>query len=409
MGSQQDCGTTLTTMEPTLWSTATRICWTFSQSLATRSTFSIRDFSTNYCNLRVLYCNSQDGCHPVKFDFDVKEIAVEPSIGAGKNPSERCKLNDVWLFFSHPSWSQTPPAANSGEDCLAPSGHSPKFSTPPRPVLHAVLRKHWRQTAPQKRAQTARATASLPTIGCSHEDRGFSEDQIWFAGWLAPSKRYCKHFSWWWGSTFFEFWHFSELENDCSLTCRGMSFSSGLIAVACQRSEPGALFVDAVATYGSIQWKCDEVMILSFSPPARWGLLDFMSVASSSSSCSSSSCSSSSPPPPRPPRPPRRPRRPRRPCSTATRDPQCSLPDLNHDHPRPVFPAGPQPRPSAPSVPCRTSTTTIRAQCSLPDLNRDYPRPVFPAGPQPRPSAPSVPCRTSTATIRAQWSLPDLM
>ena len=122
--------------------------------------------------------------------------------------------------------------------------------------------------------------------------------------------------------------------------------------------------------------------IQGFSPPARWGLLDFMSVASSS-------ClvllSSSSPPPPlllvllvilvvlslssssS--------------CSAATRDPQCSLSDLNHDHPRSVFPAGPQPRPSPPSVPCRTPTTTIHAQCSLPDLNRDNPRPVFPAGP----------------------------
>ena len=125
------------------------------------------------------------------------------------------------------------------------------------------------------------------------------------------------------------------------------------------------------------------------SPPARWGLLDFMSVASSS-------FSSSSPPPPRPPC---RPRRPRRPCSTATRDPQCSLPDLNHDHPRPVFPAGPQPRPSTPNVPCRTSTTTILAQRSLPDLNHDHPRPVFPAGPQPRVSTPSVPCRTSCRKI----------
>ena len=93
------------------------------------------------------------------------------------------------------------------------------------------------------------------------------------------------------------------------------------------------------------------------SPPARWGLLDFMSVA-----CSSPPLLSSS-------------------CSTATLDAQCSLSDLNHDHPRPVFPAGPQPRPSPPSVPCRTSTTTIHAQCSLPDLNREYPRQVFPAGP----------------------------
>ena len=147
-----------------------------------------------------------------------------------------------------------------------------------------------------------------------------------------------------------------------------------------------------------------------FSPPARWGLLDFMSVACSSSPLLSSSsplllvvllvllvqlrpaihsvlCRT----------------------STTTIHAQCSLPDLNHDHPRPVFPAGPQPRPSTPSVPCRTSTMTIHAQCSLPDLNHDHPRPVFPAGPQPRPSTPSVPCRTSTASIHAKCSLPDLM
>ena len=124
-----------------------------------------------------------------------------------------------------------------------------------------------------------------------------------------------------------------------------------------------------------------------YSPPARWGLLDFMSVASSSSSFSSFS-SSSPPPPPRPPRHPRPPAQLRPSThsvlcrtSTTTIHAQCSLPDLNHDHPRPVFPAGPQPRPSPPSVPCRTSTTTIHAQCSLPDLNREYPRQVFPAGP----------------------------
>ena len=101
-----------------------------------------------------------------------------------------------------------------------------------------------------------------------------------------------------------------------------------------------------------------DVYLVVFSPPARWGLLDFMSVACSSPPLLSSSS-----------------------CSTATLDAQCSLSDLNHDHPRPVFPAGPQPRPSPPSVPCRTSTTIIHAQCSLPDLNSEYPRQVFPAGP----------------------------
>ena len=147
----------------------------------------------------------------------------------------------------------------------------------------------------------------------------------------------------------------------------------------------------------SFGYSCNHLYI---SPPARWGLLDFMSVAWSSSSSSSPllllSLSSSSRCPPRPPAQLRlaihsvlcR-------TSTTTIHAQCSLPDLNHDHPRPVFPAGPQPRPSTPSVPCRTSTTTIHAQCSLPDLNHDHPRPVFP-------------CRTSTTTIHAQCSLPDL-
>ena len=161
-------------------------------------------------------------------------------------------------------------------------------------------------------------------------------------------------------------------------------------------------------------WKAKGLGSPVFSPPARWGLLDFMSAAfrfsssslsfsfsfSSSSSASSSASSSLSNCDPR---------------STV------SVPDLNHDHlcavfhagpqPRPsmpVFSAGPQPRPSTPSVLCRTSTTTIHAQCSLPDLNHAHPRPVFPAGPQPRPSPPSVPCQTSTTTIHAQCSLPDL-
>ena len=156
---------------------------------------------------------------------------------------------------------------------------------------------------------------------------------------------------------------------------------------------------------GILWWYVSEFFFFRFfffffrifrSPPARWGLLDFMSVAAPS------------------PSPPRR-------TSTTTIHAQCSLPDLNHDHPRPVFAVGPQPRPatpsvrcrpqprpSTPSVRCRTSTTTSHAQCSLPDLNHDHPRPVFAAGPQPRPSTPSVRCGTSTTTINSQCSLPDL-
>ena len=124
-------------------------------------------------------------------------------------------------------------------------------------------------------------------------------------------------------------------------------------------------------------------LFLSISPPARWGLLDFMSVDF------------------RRLLPPSAAFRLLR-TSTTTIHAKCSLPDLNRENPRQVFPARPQPRESTPSVPCRTSTATIHAQCSLPDLNRDHPRPVFPAGPQPRESTPSVPCRTSTAGENAK-------
>ena len=117
--------------------------------------------------------------------------------------------------------------------------------------------------------------------------------------------------------------------------------------------------------------RCQMCSLFTCSPPARWGLLDFMSVAAPSPHL---------PPPP----------------------------DLNHGYPRPVFAAGPQPRRATPSARCRTSTTTSHVQCSLPELNHDQPRPVFAAGPQPRPATPSVRCRTSTTTINAQCSLPDL-
>eukprot|EP00438_Fugacium_kawagutii_P010892 Skav231400 [mRNA] locus=scaffold1456:312096:324529:- [translate_table: standard] len=72
--------------------------------------FSIADFSTNYCNLRMLYCNSHDGCHPVKFDFDVKETEVDPFLGAGKNPSDCLKVAKTTSSFMAPAPTQCPPA-----------------------------------------------------------------------------------------------------------------------------------------------------------------------------------------------------------------------------------------------------------------------------------------------------------
>ena len=139
-------------------------------------------------------------------------------------------------------------------------------------------------------------------------------------------------------------------------------------------------------------------ILLYISPPARWGLLDFMSVACSSSPLISSP---SSPPP----------LLSSSSCSTATLDHSglCRTSTTTILLSVPCRTSTTTITASVPcrtsttaitaSVPCRTSTAGIPAQCSLPDLNHDHPRPVFPAGPQPRVSMPSVPCRTSCRKI----------
>lgn len=46
---------------------------------------SVNDYSTNYCNLRNLYCGAVDGCKPIIRDFFVTETVVHASLGAGKD------------------------------------------------------------------------------------------------------------------------------------------------------------------------------------------------------------------------------------------------------------------------------------------------------------------------------------
>ena len=74
----------------------------------------------------------------------------------------------------------------------------------------------------------------------------------------------------------------------------------------------------------------------------------------------------------------------------------------------PVGTAGPPPRAPDPSGHCRTSTASSRSQCALPDLNRDFQVAVGTAGPQPQLPDRSGHCQTSTATSRSQWALPDV-
>ena len=47
--------------------------------------FSLADASTNYCNLRNLYCGKADGCQPVVHDFTSVELELETSKFAGED------------------------------------------------------------------------------------------------------------------------------------------------------------------------------------------------------------------------------------------------------------------------------------------------------------------------------------
>lgn len=58
-------------------------------------TFSVADFGTNYCNIRMLYCGSADGCKPVAEDFSSPEGTVQTSPGASKGIQNCLKVRNV--------------------------------------------------------------------------------------------------------------------------------------------------------------------------------------------------------------------------------------------------------------------------------------------------------------------------
>jgi hypothetical protein len=61
---------------------------------------SFSDFSTNYCDLRNLYCGSSDGCTPVDNDFTSQESSHKGSLGAGHDASKCIVAAEVALEAS---------------------------------------------------------------------------------------------------------------------------------------------------------------------------------------------------------------------------------------------------------------------------------------------------------------------
>ena len=171
---------------------------------------------------------------------------------------------------------------------------------------------------------------------------------------------------------------------------------------------------------GTLRCEMGECKHVCFSPPVRWGLLDFMSVSSPPSSSSPSSPSS---------------------FSSINWDPlcsvwragpqwqlgssqfsvacwtpiatgilsvQCGVLDPNRDLMSSVWRAGPQPRYCEFSVACWTPTAILRVECGVLDPNRDPVSSVWRPGPQPRSCEFSVAAWTPTAILWVQCGVPDL-
>ena len=160
------------------------------------------------------------------------------------------------------------------------------------------------------------------------------------------------------------------------------------------RGEAPIVFLGKIATW--IFWIGKISMCwalgVGFSPPVRWGLLDFMSALDLLP-----------PPPPPPPSPPQL-----RSCEfsvacwtpTAILWVQCGVLDPNRDPASAVWRAGPQLRSCEFSVAGRTPTVISWVQCCVPDLNCDSASSVWRAGPQLRLCEFSVACRTSPVMER---------
>ena len=53
-------------------------------------TTSVADFGTNYCNIRMLYCGTADGCKPVEHDLNTTETSVSTSSPAAQHDIKLC-------------------------------------------------------------------------------------------------------------------------------------------------------------------------------------------------------------------------------------------------------------------------------------------------------------------------------
>ena len=146
----------------------------------------------------------------------------------------------------------------------------------------------------------------------------------------------------------------------------------------------------------------------SFSPPARWGLLDFIKVTRGWTSSVLILLVLLPPPPPRASVSPAADRSGNCRTASASSRSQWALRDFICQLQIAVGTAGPHVRAPDPSGQRRTSTASSRSQWATPDLNSELPIPVGNAGPQQRAPDPSGQRRTSTASSRSQWATPDL-
>eukprot|EP00931_Biecheleriopsis_adriatica_P047006 TRINITY_DN2706_c0_g1_i1.p1 TRINITY_DN2706_c0_g1~~TRINITY_DN2706_c0_g1_i1.p1 ORF type:complete len:323 (-),score=64.00 TRINITY_DN2706_c0_g1_i1:73-1041(-) len=100
------------------------------QGCSESQVFSVADFSTNYCNLRNLFCGSAEGCKPVKNDFASSESKVHHSLGATSDPKACIAQETTALRKAAPSNDMVGTATDDALGCASSCPMDPQTLIP---------------------------------------------------------------------------------------------------------------------------------------------------------------------------------------------------------------------------------------------------------------------------------------
>ena len=140
---------------------------------------SFLDYSTNYCNLRMLYCSSADGCTPVVHDVPSMETHTHHSAGASTDAAACITVVQPPLLSVH-----APPPSSPPSPTLAaiPAPTSPSAAAQPLPQATPAVAPPVPPPSPTAPASPPDAPRVARPTSAHHKHAMSSVAEFWF--WL---------------------------------------------------------------------------------------------------------------------------------------------------------------------------------------------------------------------------------